>query len=877
MKKLNQAGLLTALLLLFAVTATAGTKLSLNSGWMFKKEKDTRWTAVTLPHTWNAGDDMDDTPGYYRGKGLYKRTLHIDEEASGKQVYLFFDGANQETTVSVNGRVAGSHKGGYTRFAIDITPYIKTGADNGLLITVDNSYNKMIPPLSADYTFFGGVYRSVYLVYENKVHISMTDRASSGVYVSTPKVNEQNAEVKLRLLLNNKDTKDRRITWESTLTAPDGTPAGTLKGRTRLKTGTENNSVSATTSIRQPQLWTPDTPQLYSLRTVIRDEKGDILDESVETFGLRWFRFDANEGFFLNGKHLKLIGTNRHQDYLGRGWAIGDAYHINDVRLLKAMGGNYLRVSHYPQDPAVLEECDRLGILASVEIPIVNAVTESQEFLDNSLVMQEEMIKQSFNHPSVIVWAYMNEVLLVPPYKEDDSRYQRYLNEVHRQAQAIENLTRRLDPYRWTMIPFNNYQKPYELARLHDVPMIVGWNIYAGWYSGRFDDLERFLDEYRTKHPDKPTVISEYGADCDPRIHSDTPQRFDYSMEYADLYQEHYLRAIQRLPYIAGANLWNLNDFSSEARGNAVPHVNLKGVVTRDRRPKNTYWLYKAHFSKELFVKIASADWTTRSGRLNDAGQAPEEVKIYSNCTEVEAWLNGKSLGRKTISGGFARFTVPFVNGENQLSASSTDGRHLSDAATIHFNGIADTIGNDFSEMNILLGSNRSFTDPDGRVCWIPAKEYTAGSWGYIGGEPCRPRTWAGLLPASDVPLLGTDLDPLYQTQMKNLTAFKADVPQGRYAVTLIWADLTKETYEKLVYNLGNDAIHEDSENSFGVQVNGKTVFKDLDIRREVGRQTPLEVKVYVDVTPQQPRIDISLTPHKGSTLLNAVRILRVK
>lgn len=868
---------LTALLLLTAITTEAARKISINSGWTFKRADAAQWTTVNLPHTWNAGDDTDDVPGYFRGEGIYRKQLFIDPNAAGKRILLYFEGANQIAAISVNGKPAGTHKGGYTRFAIDITKLANVGENNSLEVRVDNSPHKDIPPLSADFTFYGGIYRDVFVAYEEPVHLSMLDHASEGVYITTPKVSKAQAEVNIKMLLNNYRNQSETIHWQSQITAPDGAVVAVLKGKSKLKAGTMNAPVTAKAIIAAPQLWSPDAPKLYRVRTTLRDAKGQIVDENIETFGLRWFSFDADRGFFLNGEPLKLIGTNRHQDYLDRGWALTDAYHLQDVRLLKQMGGNFLRVSHYPQDPAVLDECDRLGILASVEIPIVNGITETEAFLSNCLTMQTEMIKQNFNHPSVIIWAYMNEVLLVPPYKSDDPHYQPYLNEVNRQARAIDSLTRQLDPARYTMIPFHNAQKIYEDAHLYDVPQVIGWNIYAGWYSGNFADLEHFLEEYRAKHPDKPTIMTEYGADCDTRVHSQQPQRFDYSTEYADLYHEHYLRAILRLPYLAGANLWNLNEFVSEARGNAVPHVNLKGVVTRNRQPKNTYWLYKAHFSKEPFVKIASADWTTRAGRLNADGQSPAEVKIYSNRPEIEVWLNGKSLGRHAVSGGFARLIVPFVNGVNRLSAASTDEQHCADATTIRFSGVPDTLDSSFTELSVLLGSTRSFTDPDSRVCWIPEKEYTAGSWGYVGGEPNLTRNWAGTLPASDVAILRTDLDPLYQTQRKGLSAFRADVPQGRYAVTLLWADLTQERYEKLVYNLGADAIHEESDNAFAVSINGQQVFESLDIREKVGRQAPLDVKVYVDVTPEQPYINVNFAALRGTTLLNAIRIVRVK
>lgn len=870
MKPIMKKFILLTLLMLPAVML-ASVKFSINSGWQFQLENHKTCKVVNIPHTWN-DDDQDDVPGYFRGKGIYRKTLNIESNAAGKRVFLYFEGANQVTTVKVNNCLAGVHKGGYTYFAIDITPYINIGEENILTVEVDNSHNKMIPPLSADYTFFGGIYRDVYLLYENDVHISMLDKASSGVYIRTPQVDENLAKVEIETLLNNYSSSKQKVVVECSITAPDGTIVADFSTKQTVPAETKNSCTKQNLEIKNPQLWDIDNPQLYLVNVRVKDLKGNLLDEVQESFGLRWFSFDADKGFFLNGRHRKLIGANRHQDFLDKGWALDDDYHLRDVQRLKDMGGNFLRIAHYPQDPTVLEACDRLGIVTSVEIPIVNAVTEDEEFLQNCLEMQQEMIKQSFNHPSVIIWAYMNEVLLVPPYKADDERYIPYLAEVNRQAKAIDAFTRHLDPQRYTMIPFNNAQQIYEDAQLYDVPMIVGWNIYAGWYSGTFSDLDEFLSTYRAKHPNIPTIISEYGADCDVRIHSDCPSRFDYSMEYADLFHEYYLKTILDLDYIAGANIWVLNSFSSESRSNAKPHVNLKGIMTQDRKPKNTYWLYKAHFSADPFVKIASADWTMRSGILDSNGVYAQEVKVYSNRKAVELSINGRSLGTRQVEHGFARFVVPLLPGKNNLLATA-DG--YADATTITLNGIPQVLDDNFHELSVLMGSTRSVTNPNTGTCWIPEKEYYPGSWGYVGGEQNKVRNWVGTLPASDVAILNSELDPLYQTQRNGLDAFRADVPVGNYEVTLIWADLSQEKYEKLAYNLGNDVIHEESDNSFMVSVNGKVIYDALDIRKDAGRQTPLKTKVRVSVTAENPIINVEFNAIKGYTQLNAIRIVK--
>ena len=165
-------------------------------------------------------------------------------------------------------------------------------------------------------------------------------------------------------------------------------------------------------AITQPKRWDVDSPYMYKVYSRLKNKKEEVLDCVVNPLGIREYRFDAEKGFFLNGKYRKLIGTSRHQDYKGMGNALRDEMHIRDVQLSKDMGSNFLRVAHYPQDPVVMQMCDKLGLLTSVEIPVVNAITQSKAFMDNCVEQVTEMVCQNYNYPSVIIWAYMNEVLL---------------------------------------------------------------------------------------------------------------------------------------------------------------------------------------------------------------------------------------------------------------------------------------------------------------------------------------------------------------------------------------------------------------------------------------------------------------------------------
>ena len=470
-------------------------KKTINEQWKFDKGNpenaadlrfdDSSWGQVNIPHTWNNMDATDDVPGYHRGVCWYRKTFNM-EAGQAQKTLIYFEGANQITDVYLNGTWVGNHKGGYTRFHFDITPHLKFGQPNVLAVKVDNSYNENIPPLSADFTFFGGIYRDVFLMQLNNVHFSMDDHSTQGVFITTPQVSKEMAEVEVKTLLSNASSEKRNVNLITTLMDKAGNKVSERSQKIRLDKDEKNTSVLTHFTVKEPKLWSPDEPYLYKVFTQIKDAKtGTLLDESLQPLGLRWFKFDPDKGFFLNGEYMKLIGTNRHQDYLGKGNALTDEMHLRDVHLLKEMGGNFLRIAHYPQDPTILEACDKLGILASVEIPIVNAITESQEFTDNSLFMAEEMVKQNFNHPSLIIWAYMNEVLLRLPFdpNTEKERYREYADNVQKLASKIEEHIRILDPHRYTMIANHGAIESYKNAGITDIPMILGWNLYQGWYS----------------------------------------------------------------------------------------------------------------------------------------------------------------------------------------------------------------------------------------------------------------------------------------------------------------------------------------------------------------------------------------------------------
>lgn len=864
---------------------------TINDGWKFTKGSpfeaqltgcdDSSWETVNIPHTWNDKDADDETPGFYRGPVWYRKQLFIDKSQEGRRAVIYFEGANQEVRFYLNGQFVGEHKGGYTRFCFDITPHLRYGQENLFAIYVNNVYNPNIPPLSADFTFFGGIYRDVYLQFMNPVHIAANDYASSGVYIRTPEVNNSAASVEITTLLTNDMSQPTEIRVENIICDADGKEVKKTQAEVKLAAGETKTDISKKIKIDSPRLWNIDDPYRYMVYTRILDKrKGTLLDEVVNPLGLRWFKFDSEKGFFLNGKGRKLIGTARHQDYFQKGNALRDELHVQDVLLLKEMGGNYLRVSHYPQDPVIMEMCDKLGIVTSVEIPVVNAVTETEEFLHNSVEMAKEMVRQDFNRPSVMIWGYMNEIFLRRPYTEG-KQLEDYYRFTEKVARALEATIREEDPSRYTMMAYHNMPQYYEDAHLTEIPMIQGWNLYQGWYEPDINEFQRLLDRAHKAYKGKVLMVTEYGPGVDPRVHSYQPERFDFSQEYGLVYHKHYLNEMMKRPFIAGSSLWNLNDFYSESRVDAVPHVNNKGVVGLNREKKDVYWFYKTALSRRPILVIGNREWKSRGGVVNTAQkECIQSVPVFSNAEEVELFVNNKSLGKKKIENNYALFDVPFVGGENLLEAVAVTGDNkLRDMLRIQFQLVGSQLKDEavpFTELNVMLGSPRYFEDRAANVAWIPEQEYKPGSWGFIGGTSYRRQTGFGTMLGSDIDIHGTDMNPIFQTQRVGIKSFKADVPNGEYSVYLYWAELESDKErEALVYNLGADSEQTFAGNrSFGISINGTTVSDDFNVARDYGYARAV-IKKFVITVKDGKGVSVDFHKKEGEPILNAIRIYR--
>jgi beta-galactosidase len=879
-------GIFVTILLLFVATVygTPRKEITINDGWYFHKgnialennDFDTpQWIRLNLPHTWNSLDAFDDEPGYYRGIGWYAYTFFPNVNWNGQDIILHFEGANQVAEVYVNNQSVGKHIGGYTAFNFNITPYLSYGKKNIIKVKLDNSHNKDIPPLNADFTFYGGIYRNVKLMAIDPIHFDVQDCASEGVFIETPKVNEHTAEVTVRGTVVNSGSTARNIIVLAKVLDKMGNVVVQKTERKLLTARSSQVFNLKDLLIDQPQLWSPETPYLYHVVTSIIEQgkKATLFDEASVAVGMRWFRFDGN-GFYLNGKKYALKGTNRHQDFQGNGNALTDDYHRRDFEKIKSIGFNFVRLAHYPQAPEVYRTCDELGLLVWSEIPVVNEVTPSEAFTDNCLTMMREQIRQTYNHPSVILYGYMNEILIkmLSNSKLTEEQRQKVATDTRRLALKLDSLTKKEAPYRNTVMAIH-YEDGYNKYNVCTIPDVVGYNLYFGWYYEQREDLTRFLNEEHRRYPNRPIIISEIGADADFYNHTEVPRSFDFSQEYQVVFHHSALKQMAAMNFLAGYALWNFADFGAENRTEATPFINKKGLVGYDRREKEVLSLYRANLLKTPIVYIAAHNYTTREGCETSKGVCENHINVFSNGKEVELKLNGTTLGRKELDVNMAGFDVPFVSGLNRLEA--VDDRGVRDEVAVQFQVIPLNLNElDKVDVAVNVGSYQSFITPNTGVIWVPDRQYVKGSWGRIGGM-VREKDDRQLKVGISQHVTGTNSNALYQTFVEGIEKYRFDVKDGRYRITLCFVEGNPKTpAEDVVYNLsGNNRSNSTAgSRQFSVSVNDNSVIDNLNLARDYGNLRAVEYTTEAKAVNGEG-IEVRFTPVSGKTTLSGIRI----
>lgn len=584
-----------------------------------KSFDDARWPAVALPHTWStyettrevhpfirAATERIDTYWWY-GWGWYRKKFSIDAEHASRLVFLEFDGVQKYAKVYLNGELIAEHKGGYTSFSVDITKHAKFGAENLLAVQVSNRRNDLfgvIPPATAgNFNVYGGIYRDVRLVLTDKLHIPFQGSAEheGGTFVTTPEVDANHATVRVRTWVRNDFPEKRETMLVTTVRDAENKVVLTATVRASLEPGQLHEFDQSVGAITTPHLWSPESPYLYRVVSEVR-EADRLADTFTSPLGVRWFSWNkAEKRLYVNGTKVVLRGTNRHQEFPWLGDAIPKWMHREDLEAIRYdMGLNFQRTVHYPNDPFVYDECDRLGFLLIEEACAIKDIAFGRD-IQKQIV--QEMIRRDRNHPSIVMWSMGNET-----NQPADSAWG-----------AAEDSTR--------LIYLRRADNGGNHVDLTDKDLAIEQLLRCtvrGWFN---DDDHKFP-------PPGPRPPFEQVTGTEEWQHEKTrtSEGFTEDNVVTWLYADH------------GAD--------REYRNAPLLYLNPKGWVDAYRVPKLAFYLWPANFTTKPMGFIHPTWW--RPQYLEQR----REIRVDSNCDEVELKFDGRSLGRQRPTAGNAHSVV---------------------------------------------------------------------------------------------------------------------------------------------------------------------------------------------------------------------------
>lgn len=663
--------LLLWILLSWASASMYAQQIPINDHWKFTKNEinissasqEPTWTKVELPHTWNGQDGQDGGDDYYRGVGWYMRDLRIEKNDIHQCLYLRFGAANYATEVFLNGVSVGTHFGGYTAFAFDITPYVRYGASNQLLVKVSNAAELPIPPLSADFTFFGGLIRGVELIKKDKVHITAEDYGSQAVYIRQDKVTDAEAALSFTAKVRNTEKKSQKATVSFLIKDCNGTVVDEQRQESVIPSGA-TVSVTQAFHIDHPHLWNgKKDPYLYAAEVSVQVGTKRT-DHCVLPLGIRYYSVDPDKGFFLNGQSYPLRGVSLHEERKEKGNAVSNAERKEDIDRIVDMGGNYIRLSHYQHGDFTYHYLDSLGIICWTETPVINQIKDTEEFAVNCENGLRSLIRQLYNHPSVVVWGVSNEI-----------NYRKGPNPVPL-IERLNQLVHQEDPTRLSTLAAMFSERPTNF-----ITDVYSNNRYDGWYYNKVEEIGTFADKLHEKYPQRCIGFSEYGAGAHPYQHQEgkgTPDIDEHwhPEGFQTYFHEGYLKAIQQRPYLWSTSIWAAYDFASDSRneGNQLG-INDKGLITHDRQiKKDAYYFYKVNWNPTPMVYICERRFMKRN-------QPETVIKLYSNCEKVALKLNGEdTLLEKGENNIYLSGEITLKPGKNVIEAIACQGdRQLTD------------------------------------------------------------------------------------------------------------------------------------------------------------------------------------------------------
>lgn len=686
LRNFSLASILLVCLLGSICKAEAREVTPFNNGWEFKKgsfptdamQTAARWNAdweqVNVPHTWNADDMQKKTNSFYAGVAYYRKHYVFPESLEGKRLFLRFEGVGACAEVYVNGYLVGTHKGAYSAFVCEIGSQVRLGEENEIVVKADNAARPDVIPVNhALFGVYGGIYRPVWLIVTEPCNIVVNDCASPGVYITQKNVSKQSADVSVRVKLDNATLAPAALELENAIYTREGKLVKVHRQSFELTPQGVQSYVSDF-KISHPHLWQGrEDPYLYKVVSRLKQD-GQVIDEVIQPLGLRKYEAVAGKGFFLNGKKYPMYGVTRHQDWWGMGSALTNREHDFDLEQIMEVGATTVRFAHYQQSDYIYSRCDTLGLIIWAEIPFVNRVT-GQEW-DNVHQQMRELIRQSFNHPSIYVWGIHNEVYHPHGYTAA-------------LTQSVHDLCKLENPDRYT-VAVNGYG--HAEHPVNGNTDIQGMNRYFGWYEKKIQDIKPWIEKMEKEYPWQRLMLTEYGADAN--IEHQTELLGDALNWGSDFYPETFQTktheyqwgVISQHPYILASYLWNMFDFAvPQWKRGGVDARNMKGLITFDRKiRKDAFYWYKANWSKEPVLYLTQRRNTERERRETS-------VTVYSNLGTPRVFLNGRELDgvRKGYTDVHYIFDqVTLAEGRNVLRAVIvSDGKEYTDEIVWNYNG----------------------------------------------------------------------------------------------------------------------------------------------------------------------------------------------